>query len=202
MIAKKPDDRCLFLVASTHMGHFTRAEAESCGYGTDLLTHLTRSGRFLRVHRGVYRLRDYPDSPREHVVTAWLAVGAARSVVSHETALDIHDLSDVIPNAIHLTVPRTVRNLPQLPGVRIHTTTREIGPSDVVTREGVRVTSVARTIVDCAEKGTGPEQVEMAVCQAIQRALSTPGRLRAAAANRSQRVQFQIEQALARSGVP
>lgn len=196
MISIKPDMRCLFNVASSHSGYFTRAEAEACGYGTDLLSHQTRSGKFIREHRGVYRLRDYPDSPLEHVVAAWLAVGAGKSVVSHETALDIHDLSDVIPNYTHLTVPRSSRNLPKLPGVRIHTTTRDLVPSDVVTREGMRVTSVARTIVDCAEAGTGPEQIEMAVEQAVRRASTTPKRLSEAAEQRSQRVRQLIEQSL------
>jgi predicted transcriptional regulator of viral defense system len=123
-------------------------------------------------------------------------VGQERSVVSHETALELHDLSDVMSQYVHLTVSRIIRNLPKLPGVRIHTSTRPLGPSDVVLREGVRVTSVPRTIVDSADAGTGPEQIEMAVVQAIDRALTTPSRLRAAAADRSQRVKRLIDHAL------
>jgi len=196
MITKKPDIQCLFGVATTHGGYFTRAEAETCGYGVDLLSHQTRSGKFWRPYRGVYRFRDFPDSPFEHIAAAWLAAGQERSVVSHETALEIHDLSDVMPLYIHLTVPRSIRNLPKLPGVRIHTTTRPLEPSDIVTREGMQVTSVARTIVDSADAGTGPEQIEMAVSQAVDRALTTPQRLRSAAKDRSKRVRNLIEQSL------
>lgn len=192
-----PDSRCLFLAASGQQGHFTTADAAKCGYGTDVLTHGVRSGRFIRVYWGVYRLRDYPSSPLEHVMAAWLAVGAARAVVSHESAIDIHDISDVIPHATHLTVPRSHRNLPSLPGVRIHTTTRPFGPADIVVREGMRVTSVARTIVDCAETGTGPEQIEMAVREAVSRAMTTPRRLLDAAEPRSFRVRELIGHSLA-----
>ena len=34
------------------------------------------------------------------------------------------------PEAIHLSVPRTRRHLPRLPGVRVHTTTRPFQPDD------------------------------------------------------------------------
>jgi len=196
MMSYSPDFECLFGIASEQHGHFARAQAEACGYRTNLLTHLTRSGRFIRVHRGVYRLRDYPAYPREEVVAGWLAVGKDVAVVSHESALDLHELSDVIPNAVHLTVPRSKRNLPKLPGVTIHTTTREMGPADVVTRDGMRVTSVARTIVDAADWGTGPEQIEMAARQALQRGLTTRKRLERAMSNRSQRVQSLINRAM------
>jgi predicted transcriptional regulator of viral defense system len=196
MMNRTPDFQCLFETATEQHGYFTRRQAGECGYGTDLLTYFTRSGRFDRVHRGVYRLRDYPSYPREDVVAAWLAVGKDVAVVSHESALDLHDLSDVIPNAVHLTVPRSKRNLPKLPGVKIHTTTRAFVPADVVTRDGMRVTSVERTIVDAADWGTGSEQIEMAVQQAVRRGMTSPKRLEQATGNRSQRIQKLIRAAM------
>jgi hypothetical protein len=45
------------------------------------------------------------------VATPRLAVGKDAAGVSHETALDLLDLSDVIPDTVHLTVPRTRRGL-------------------------------------------------------------------------------------------
>ena len=88
-------------------------------FRSNLIQYHVKTGKFIRIHRGVYRLRDYPSWPREEVMAAWLAVGKERAAVSHESALDLLDLSDVIPNRIHLTVPRFVRNLPKLPGVTI-----------------------------------------------------------------------------------
>jgi predicted transcriptional regulator of viral defense system len=96
-------------------------------------------------------------------------------VVSHESALALLDLSDVIPKAVHLTVPRSRRHLPTIPGVKVHTTTRPLGAGDVVERDGVRVASAARTILDAAGAGTAPEQVEVAVLQALDRGLMTRG---------------------------
>src|SRR5947207_832146 len=119
-------DACLHFKAADQHGYFTAKQAQDCGLGRPLLTYHTRSGRFQRIYRGIYRLRDYPTSPHDEVYAACLAVGPDpdTAVVSHESALDLLDLSDVIPNEVHLTVSRARRDLPRLPGVRIHTTTR------------------------------------------------------------------------------
>lgn len=148
------------------------------------------------MRRGLYRLAEYPASPREEVLAAWLAVGKDDAIVSHESALDILDLSDVVPERVHLTVPRSRRYRTAGPGVAIHTTNRPLPPSDVVTRGGMRVTSPARSIIDAAEAGTGPEQVTAAARQAVERGLATPAQLRAAASGRGSRVERLIDSAL------
>ena len=125
-----------------------------------------------------------------------MALGKDSSVVSHESALELFELSDVLPHAIHLTVPRSRRNLPDLPGVKIHTTTRPLEPFDIVTRDGIRMTAPGRTILDAAEAGTAPEQVEMAIQQALDRGLVTRKRLSEDAMKRSQRVQRLVAGAL------
>jgi len=51
--------------------------------------------------------------------------------VSHESALDLLGLSDIIPDAVHRTVSRSRRNLPDLPGVTIHTTGRPSDPKSI-----------------------------------------------------------------------
>lgn len=183
-----PDHKCLFETASAQHGYFTSGQGRACGFARDLLSRHAHSGRFVRVRRGLYRLRDYPSFPREEVVAAWLAVGKDSAVVSHASALELLDLSDVIPNAIHLTVPRTRRNLPSLPGVRIHTTTRQFGSGDITVRHGIRLTAAARTILDAAEKGVAPDQIELAVAQAIERGMVSADYLQIAAGQRGRRV--------------
>jgi predicted transcriptional regulator of viral defense system len=183
-----PDHSCLFEVALGQHGFFTAAQARTCGFSWERLSDGTRRGRYIRYRRGLYRLRDYPSFPREEVVAAWLAAGQDVAVVSHESALDLLELSDVTPRAIHLTVPRPKRNRPKLPGVRIHTTTKPFGPLDIITRDGIRLTSAARTILDSAEWGTGPEQIEMAIHQAISRGLATRSQLLEDVSTRSARV--------------
>ncbi len=71
----------------------------------------------------------------------------------------------------------------------MHTTSRPFGPYDIVIRDGMRVTSPSRTILDAAEAGTAPEQIEMAVQQALERGQVTESQLMEDARSRSKRVQ-------------
>ncbi len=194
--ALAPDRVRLFEIASEQAGYFTAGQAGTCGFSWALLSHHVKSGRFIRVRRGLYRFREYPSSPREHVLAAWLAVGKDVAAVSHASALDILGLSDVIPDAVHITVPRSKRNLSTLPGVKIHTSSRPLGARDLVTRDGIVITSATRSILDAAETGTAPEQIEMAVAQAIDRGLAIAGELRRGADDRGRRVAMLITAAL------
>jgi len=194
----RPDRARLFEIASEHGGYFTAEQARACGFGWALLSHHVKSGHFIRVRRGLYRFREYPSSPREHVLAAWLAVGRDVAVVSHESALELLGLSDVIPDAVHLTVPRSRRNLPAVPGVKVHTTVRPPRSDERVVRHGVVLTSAARSILDAAEAGMAPEQVQMAVTQAIERGLATEVQLRRGASKRGGRVATLVAGALHR----
>jgi predicted transcriptional regulator of viral defense system len=195
----RPDHKRLFAVATEQAGYFTTAQARDSGFSSPLITHHAQSGRFIRVARGLYRLRDYPSSPREELLAAWLRL-APSAVVSHESALELLGLSDIIPNLIHLTVPRSRRKLSRRAGVVLHTTTRPFGDSDTLVRDGMRLTGPARTIVDVADTGGAPEQVVRAAQQAIDRGLTTPSRLREAAHGRGRRVDQLVEIALAGRG--
>jgi predicted transcriptional regulator of viral defense system len=196
--AARPDRLCLFEIASEQGGYFTAEQARACRYSVALLSHHVKSGRFIRIRRGLYRFREYPSSPREDVLAAWLAVGKESAVVSHESALDLLDLSDVIPDAVHLTVPRSRRNVPSLPGVKIHTTVRPLRQSDLTYRDGMVVTAATRTVLDAAEAGTAPDQIELAVVQAVRRGLAMPDQLRQGAAERGRRVAALVDGALTR----
>jgi predicted transcriptional regulator of viral defense system len=191
--SSQPRLECLFDIASTQWGYFTSAQARDCGLSWALLSYHTRSTRFIRVRHGVYRLRDYPSMPREELVAAWLAAGKDTAVVSHESALELLNLSDVVPAAVHLTVPREKRYLSRLPDTIVHTTVEPLTRRDTVVREGVRLTSPARSIVDAAEWGTAPEQIIMAVQQAIDRLMTTPERLEEAVKGHSHRVRELVE---------
>lgn len=193
--ATRPNSEALFATATEQAGYFTAPQARAAGYSWPLLSYHAKQGRFVRVARGLYRLRDYPSSPREELIAAWLRLGPD-AAISHESALEVLDLSDIIPDSIHLTVPRARRRLARQAGVSTHTTTRPLGAADVFTREGLRLTTPARTIADVAESGAGPEQVIEATRQAIDRGLTTPARMRAAARSRSRRVRNLIETAL------
>jgi len=192
----KPSRAQLFELASEQGGYFTAAQARARGFSKALLSHHAKSGRFIRARQGLYRFREYPSSPREDVIAAWVATGKEVAAVSHESALDILGLSDVVPEVVHLTVPRARRYRSSFQGVAIHTTTRRLGKSDVVVRDGIRVTAAARSIIDAAKAGTAPEQIMAAVGQALDRGMATKSKLLAVAKARGGRVERLVRQAI------
>jgi len=160
--------------------------------------HARPGGRFERVRRGLYRLKYFPVSPNEHIMAAWLPLRDAGAVVSHDSALELYGLSDVIPGAVHLLLPRSQRGQRGRPGVRLHTAESQLDPSEMRWITGLPVASPERTIVDCAVAGVQPEQVELAVEQALARGLTTVPRLRGAASGRPRRVRALVESSIER----
>jgi predicted transcriptional regulator of viral defense system len=142
-------------------------------------------------------LRFYPSSPFDHVAAAWMLAGPEIAVVSHESVLELYDLSDVIPSKVHLTLPRRYRHRKAPVGVRFHYPRELLADGDVRRVHGLPTTSLERTILDSLESGTQPEQIEMAVRQAVERALTTPRRLRDATAGRPSRIRRFVDQVLA-----
>ena len=150
----------------------------------------------MRIRHGLYRLTEYPSSRREEIIAAWLSVGAENAVISHESALDMLDLSDVIPSSIHITIPRSERWRQKLPGTTLHTTTNPPSETEIVVREGVPVTAPTRTIIDAAISGVGPEQVIAAIVTALERGIATRSQLLMAADGSGQRVENIVRRGL------
>jgi predicted transcriptional regulator of viral defense system len=180
-------------------GYFDRRDAQDHGLDDEALHYHTKTSRFERVFPGVYRLRTAPVAPHDDVLRAWVWSNY-RGAISHESALALYGLSDVMPSHVHLTVPFDFgRAVPPDTPFVLHRSQLQDG--DITTYEGVQVTTPARSIVDAAATGTGPEQIHKAVRDALRRALTTPEGLRAAAARPGYRhrrtVQPLIEHAIA-----
>jgi len=195
------DHDFLYDLAQSQAGYFTVGQATGAGMDRSTLSyHARRGGRFERVGRGVYRLRHFPASPHEHIVAAWLPLRHAGAVISHASALELYELSDVIPDTVHLSVPRSKRGQRPRAGVRIHTLTRPLEPHEIRDTAGARATSPERSLVDCVEDGASPEQVELAIRQALSRGLTTPRRLREAAVTGSSRTRKLVDDAASQVG--
>ncbi len=112
-------------------------------------------------------------------------------MVSHESALELDDLSDVIADHVHVTVPRSRRRKP-IGGVVIHPTTFPITKRQRRDVLGIPVTTVDRTIIDVLRSTGMTEQIEDAVAEALRRGLTTKRRMRSTAAQFPHTVQRQI----------
>lgn len=118
--------------------------------------------RLLQLHRGVYAVGHTALTPRSHWMAAVLAAGP-EAVLSHRAAAALWGLRGGV--AIEVTAPNSVRRR----GIVGH---RAIVPADERTvRDGIPVTTVARTLLDLAAV-VQQDQLERAMRIAQSRRLS------------------------------
>lgn len=181
--------RNLFSKALEQGGYFTAKQAKEAGYDYPHLDYHVTSGNFARVDHGLYRLTSFTPVENDEFMglTLWSRnrQDEPQAVVSHESALVLHDLSDLLPAKIHLTVPVKFRK--EAPaGCLLHKAT--LAKADIEERAGFRVTTPLRTLLDVAASGVPREQVEKAIADALTRGLIRKRKL-IEAAKRSHRSQ-------------
>ncbi|OGX34993.1 MAG: hypothetical protein A3C36_01555 [Omnitrophica WOR_2 bacterium RIFCSPHIGHO2_02_FULL_52_10] len=162
----------LFEVASLQQGYFTAKQAVKAGYSYRMQSHYRQKGEWLEIDRGIFRLAQFPNSPDEDYVrwSLWSRGrdGQPQAVISHDSALSIHELSDVMPAKIHLTVPPGFRKK-KPKGCVFH---RGIVSKDAKEqREGFFVTTPLRTIIDSAESNFSMDYLEQAIRQACDKGM-------------------------------
>ncbi len=187
----------LYQIAEAQAGYFTTAQAVVAGVDRSCLSRFAAAGRLQRLRRGVYRLSHFPRSRHEDLFIAWLETGPD-SVISHDSALALYDLSDILPTAIHVTVPRTASR--RRSGLRLHT--NRISHEEITSYEGLPVTTVPRTIADVTSSGLSDELVAQAVREAVAQGLAFPNELEIAAERRGHRVARVVRRALVDAGQP
>jgi predicted transcriptional regulator of viral defense system len=159
----------LVAIAARQHGYFTARQALLASYAYPRQHYHAHTGDWERVARGIFRLRDYPLPEREDLIMLSLMShdrsSRPQAVISHETALALHDLGDINPARLHLTVPPGFRRqLP--PGIVIH---RAVVPADAwEERDGYHVTTPLRTLTDIATTPTSRPFLEAAVWDALR----------------------------------
>jgi predicted transcriptional regulator of viral defense system len=164
--------RALFELADQQAGYFTAAQARAMGYSDRLIHHHKHQGNWLEAGWGLYRLRDYPTSEEEELVRLSLwsrdKMGRPQAVVSHDTALALHELSDLMPDRYHLSVPPGFRKVSPA-GVVLHRV--RLAPDEAAWRGSYRITTPLRTLLDVAQSGVSPEHVTQAAWEALERGM-------------------------------
>lgn len=176
--------RKLYDLAANQGGFFTARQAREAGYEDNVHPYHVRSRNWIREARGVYRLSQFPLPSRPDLMV-WQLWSRNRQdepqgVFSHATALSLHDLSDVMPAKLHMTVPPGFRRMAAIPEVlRLHRA--RLADRDVQTIDGVRVTTPLRTLLDViAEGAIAQELLVQAVDQALRRGVVMRRQLEAA----------------------
>ena len=164
--------RTLAAVAHEQGGYFTTKQAIQAGYGYKHLDYHETAGNFERVAHGLYRLPTIPLAEHDDLIRLSLwsrnQKDVPQAVVSHESALVLHDLTELLPDRTHLTVPPTFRKAAPH-GVITHKAV--LDPNEIEERAGFRVTTPLRTLIDAAAGGVSQEQLQKAVEEALSRGL-------------------------------
>jgi predicted transcriptional regulator of viral defense system len=144
-------------------GLVTTQDAREAGIDPHRLVEMARRGTAERVAHGVYRLPVAVPTGLEQLVEATLWPRANAVALSHETALDLHDLGDFNPAKIHITVPADYRLNPdrQVPPVYVlhH---RGLSRKDITRHEGIPVVTPLRAILDGIETHVRPDLLRQA----------------------------------------
>jgi predicted transcriptional regulator of viral defense system len=160
----------------------THSEARHPATPGDSPEYHVASGNFERVGHGLYRFPNLPLGENDQLVRLSLWSRNRRdepqAVVSHESALVLHERTELLPGAVHLTVPPTFRKVPPK-GCVLHKGT--LSSEEVEERTGFRVTTPLRTLLDVAAGDISQEQLEKAISLALSRGLVRKARLLEAA---------------------
>jgi predicted transcriptional regulator of viral defense system len=152
----------LFEAAADQHGYLTTEQAAREGIDRRTLAKMAERGTFERISHGLYRLTRFPIYEWTHYMEAALWPQGVCGVLSHDTALDIHGLSDVNPSKVHITVPRAHRIRRAIPK-RYMIYFADLDPADIP------ITTPERAIRDSAAAFLGDALIEQAIDDGVRK---------------------------------
>jgi len=155
-------------VALEQHGYVTTQQAGDLGASSALLAAMVRRGRLEHPVRGVYRVGQLPVTPYDPHMLAVLWTGFPEASLSHDSALDAWEISDINPNEIHVTVGsrrRIERKIPH--GYVIHR--QDLRDDQVTWWESIPTVTAATAIRQCLDTGVPTYLIR----QAIERSART-----------------------------
>jgi predicted transcriptional regulator of viral defense system len=174
--------RALSALAHEQGGYFTTKQAKEAGYGYRHLDYHETAGNFERIAHGLYRLPTIPRGEHDELIRLSLwsrnQEDMPQAVVSHESALVLQDLTELLPDRIHLTVPPKFRKATPR-GCVLHKAL--LAKDEIEERAGFRLTTPLRTLLDATLGGVSQEQLEKAVKKALSGGLVRESKLLGAA---------------------
>jgi len=131
---------------------FRSVDLENRGISREYIQTMLRRGTAERIGRGLYRLKTARTS--ELYTVALVAAAVPAAIVCLLTALQIHEIGTQSPHHVWIAIDRKARKPANLPaGVRIVRFSGALLTFGVqrhtILGVSVRITSPARTIVDC-----------------------------------------------------
>jgi predicted transcriptional regulator of viral defense system/very-short-patch-repair endonuclease len=143
--AHRARERALAEIAERQHGVIATRQLREVGFTSRQIEHRLKEGRLHRLHYGVYAVGHRKVTVRGHWMAAVLACGP-HTVLSHVSAVALWGIRASATSTVDVIAGRNRRSRP---GIRVHTP-RSLAKEERAMREGIPVTTVARTLVDVA----------------------------------------------------
>lgn len=169
--------RSLFEVAMSQQGLFTATQAAAAGYSPASMTYQVKSGNWIREMRGIYSLPQFPLADRTDLVlwSLWSrdSGDVPQGIFSHQTALSIFDITDLMPAKLHMTVPPTFRRRDlHCESLVLHRGT--LAEQDIRQMPGFQVTCPLKAIRDLyIDQTVHPGILKEALAEGVQKGVIT-----------------------------
>lgn len=161
----------LWDVALDQYGYVTTEDARRLGINVVELGKLAYRNQLGRVAYGIYRFEQLPVGQLDPYMLATLWAGG-RGVLSHDTALELYELSDINPAKIHLTVPDGYR--PRRQGGELYEVHHaNLDQAQVGRYEGIPIVTVPTAIDQAIGTGVPTRLVRQALTSARERGAIT-----------------------------
>jgi len=141
-------------LATRQQGVVSRGQLLRLGLSPQQIHTLVVNRRLHPLHRGVYAVGHTKLVPDAHLLAALLACGPT-SFLSHRTAAAVWGLRPLALRQLEMTIPGPKAK--RRPGITVHRTRAVPHRHEVRTKAGLRVSSVARLLVELASRETEQE---------------------------------------------
>lgn len=143
----------LWEIATLQHGYVTAQQALAEGIEREALNKLVHRGTLERAAFGVYRFPKYPYTATARYMLAVLWTRAPEAALSHETALDVYAISDIIADKIHVTVAKH-RRLRRAGGEGYEVHYQDLDTRQIGWWEEVPTVTAATAVAQCIQYGT------------------------------------------------
>ena len=166
--SKRSVDRIIWNLAAKQSGAVARRQLLELGVTREEIATRLRNGVLTEVHRGVYLVGAVP--AKHALAQAALLAAGEDAALSHFSAAHLWEARPYPATApVWVTIPLARR----VERARIHIARADLAATDIRIRQRMRVTSPARTALDCAGRLSDPYELESLVAELRYRGRAT-----------------------------
>ena len=146
-------EKKLVELAISQGGYFTAKQALKLGYSYRAQSYYLETGYWVKEDRALYKVNFLPYQKDDELIKAYFWTrdknDIPQAVISHESAAMVHNIGEIIPKEIHLTVPKSFRKKPPN---KYKLYKANIVKNEIENKDFFKVTTPIRTITDLVHK--------------------------------------------------